>query len=199
MGFIGLFSLVNFPDALLLLRAKDLGYGFAGDLHLRALQRRLSYAALSYPAGHLSDRLGRRRVFAAGMGVFAVAYLGFGLTTDRGVAVADHARVRRLHRPHRRGQPGVGRPTSCPPPTAAPPSACTPRSPVLACLVAGVWAGLAWNGTGHGPFIVLRGRGGRARRRPRPRRTGRRTPGAGRPGAGRPGRPSPVPADPADV
>jgi MFS family permease len=40
-----------------------------------------SYAALSYPAEVVSDRLPRRLVFAVGLGVFAVAYLGLGIVT----------------------------------------------------------------------------------------------------------------------
>lgn len=152
MGFIGLFSLVNFPDALLLLRAKDLGYGFAGVTFIYVLYN-VSYAALSYPAGHLSDRLGRRRVFAVGMGVFAVAYLGFGLTTTAGwlwlimpvygayTALTDgvsHAWVADL-------VPAADRGTALGVHAAI---------TGVGLLVAGVWAGLAWNGTGHGPFIV---------------------------------------------
>jgi MFS family permease len=36
-------------------------------------------AALGYFAGQLSDRIGRRPLIAAGYGVFALVYLGFGL------------------------------------------------------------------------------------------------------------------------
>ncbi|MGK2957340.1 MAG: MFS transporter, partial [Acidimicrobiales bacterium] len=35
---IGLFGLVNFPDTLLLLRAKDLGYDFSGVVALLAFK-----------------------------------------------------------------------------------------------------------------------------------------------------------------
>ena len=40
----------------------------------------LSYALLSYPAGVVSDRVARRVVYAIGLVVFALAYLGLGLT-----------------------------------------------------------------------------------------------------------------------
>jgi len=41
-----------------------------------------TYAAISLPAGKLSDRLGRRRVIAMGWGVYALVYLGFALATN---------------------------------------------------------------------------------------------------------------------
>lgn len=152
MGLVGLFALVNFPDTLLLLRAKDLGVGFAGVTALYVLYN-LTYAALSYPAGRVSDRLGRRRVFAVGMVVFAVVYLGFGLTTSATwlwlllpiygcyTALTD----------------GVSRAW------VADLVPATDRATALGIhaaitgaglLVAGVWAGLAWHGTGHVPFVI---------------------------------------------
>jgi len=149
---IGLFSIVNFPDTLLLLRAKDLGFEFAGVVALYVLYN-LSYAALSYPAGRVSDRLNRRIVFAVGLGVFALAYLGFGLTTTAAwlwilfpvygayTALTDgvsRAWIADLVPANNRG-------------TALGLHAAISG---LGLLIAGVWAGLAWNDTGHLPFIV---------------------------------------------
>jgi len=152
MGFIALFSLVNFPDALLLLRAKDLGFDFAGVVLVYVLYN-LSYAALSYPAGRISDRLGRRRVFAIGLLVFAVSYLAMGLTASTtwlwiilpvyGVYTAltdgvSRAWVVDLVRPEQRG------------------SALGAHAAIsgVGLLIAGTWAGLAWNHTGRVPFII---------------------------------------------
>ncbi|WP_306192950.1 MFS transporter [Streptomyces sp. MK5] len=56
LAMLTVFNLVNFPDALLLLRAHDLGLTTAGMVGAYAVYN-LAYAALSYPAGTLSDRL----------------------------------------------------------------------------------------------------------------------------------------------
>jgi MFS family permease len=78
---LGLFSLVNFPDALLLLRAHQLGLSTAGVIGAYILYNAV-YAAASYPAGALSDRIPRHLVFAIGLGFFAIGYLGLGLAGD---------------------------------------------------------------------------------------------------------------------
>jgi len=149
---IGVFGLVNFPDTLLLLRAKGLHLGFAGVALVYVLYN-LTYAALSYPAGLVSDRLSRRIVFATGLAVFAIAYLGFGLTTTAAwvwillpvygayTALTDgvsRAWVADLVPDDVRGTAlGIHAAVSG-----------------LGLLVAGVWAGLAWHSTGHLPFVI---------------------------------------------
>src|SRR5581483_6280380 len=77
------FGLVNFSDTLLILRAKRLGLAFAAVILVYALYN-VAYSALSYPAGVLSDRMPRRLVFAAGIAIFAVAYIGLGVVTSSG-------------------------------------------------------------------------------------------------------------------
>jgi len=76
------FSLVNFPDALLLLRAHELGLSTAGVIAAYIVYN-LAYAGLAYPAGALSDRFPRHLVFAAGLVFFAVGYLGLGPSPRR--------------------------------------------------------------------------------------------------------------------
>lgn len=73
---VGLFSLGNSSDAFLILRAHDLGVGTEQTLLLYALFNVVE-AMLGYPAGRLSDRVGRRPLVAAGYTVFALVYLGF--------------------------------------------------------------------------------------------------------------------------
>lgn len=81
VAFVGVFGLVNFSDALVLLRASELGLGTEGLVLAYALYN-VAYAALSYPAGRVSDRLGSRRVFGVGMLVFSLSYGGLGLISD---------------------------------------------------------------------------------------------------------------------
>jgi MFS family permease len=72
------FSLVNFPDALLLLRLNGLGFSVTA-LILAYVSYNAVYALASYPAGALADRLPRHRVFGLGLLFFGVGYLGLGL------------------------------------------------------------------------------------------------------------------------
>lgn len=152
LGFLAVFSMVNFPDALLLLRADELGLGVTGVILVYVLYN-LTYAALSYPAGAVSDRIDRRHVFGLGLVIFAVTYLGFGLTTTPGAvwillpvygaytALTDgvsRAWVADLAPVELRGTAlgtqglltGVG------------------------LVFAGLWAGLTWADIGHLPFLI---------------------------------------------
>ena len=74
---LAVFSLVNFPDALLL-RLHEIGFTVAA-LFLAYIGYNLGYGAISYPAGRLADRMPKPRVFAVGLVFFAVGYLGLGL------------------------------------------------------------------------------------------------------------------------
>ena len=152
IGVIALFGVVNFPDTLLLLRAKDLGLDFAGVVFVYVLYN-TTYALLSYPAGVVSDRLSRRAVFGVGLLVFSATYLSFGLTTTPSwvwlllplygayTALTDgvsRAWVADLVPAHERGTAlGIHAAVSG-----------------FGLLIAGVWAGLAWHGSGHVPFLV---------------------------------------------
>ena len=74
------FSLGNSADVFLLLRAHDLGLG-ATEVVLAYALYNVLYSGLSWPLGSLSDRIGKRRVLAGGLLVFAAVYAGFGLAT----------------------------------------------------------------------------------------------------------------------
>ncbi|MEI7716898.1 MAG: MFS transporter [Mycobacterium sp.] len=80
-AFLVLFSLANFPDALLLLRLKGIGFSVVGII-LAYVGYNLVYAMASFPAGALADRFGRPVVFGVGLAFFAVGYLGLGITTN---------------------------------------------------------------------------------------------------------------------
>ncbi|MCV7000146.1 MFS transporter [Mycolicibacterium alvei] len=75
------FGLVNFPDALLLLRLNEIGFSVV-EVILAYVTYNAVYAVSSFPAGLLADRIGRLPVFGIGLVFFAIGYAGLGLTTD---------------------------------------------------------------------------------------------------------------------
>jgi MFS family permease len=151
VAFLTVFGLVNFTDALLLLRAKELGFGFAGVILAYALYN-VTYSLLSYPAGVWSDRLPRRKVFAVGIAVFAVAYLGLGIVTSAAwvwVLLPVYGAYTAL-------TDGVSRAWVA---DLAPGATGTGLGTYAglsgaASVVAGVWAGLAWGNAGQLPLVI---------------------------------------------
>ncbi len=81
LAVMALFTLGNSSDFFVILRAQNLGSSVF-HIVLMLVLFNATYAAISLPAGKLSDRLGRRRVITLGWGVYALAYLGFALATD---------------------------------------------------------------------------------------------------------------------
>lgn len=147
-----LFGLVNFPDALLLLRASELGLSTAGVL-LAYIAYNAVYAGLAYPAGALSDRLPRHRVFAVGLALFAVGYLGLGLVDSPGWVFV----LLPLYGGFAACTDGVGKAWVS---SLAPDDGQAGAQGLFqalsggAVLVAGLWAGLAWGGDGTLPLLV---------------------------------------------
>lgn len=78
-----LFTLGNSSNQFLLLRAQNLGVATAAVLVLY-LVFNVTYAAVAYPAGHLSDWVGRRKLLVAGYALYGLVYLGFGLASSPG-------------------------------------------------------------------------------------------------------------------
>lgn len=74
------FALGNSSNVFLLLRAKDLGLSPVLLPILYAVFN-ITYAGFSYPAGILSDAVGRRRVLIIGYSAFALVYIGFALAS----------------------------------------------------------------------------------------------------------------------
>ena len=68
-------AVVNFPDALLLLRVSELGFSTT-QVVLAYVVYNLVYTLGSYPAGAWSDRLPRPLVYGVGLLAFAAAYGG---------------------------------------------------------------------------------------------------------------------------
>ena len=71
-----LFSLANSSDTFILLRARDLGFSPWSIVLIYALFN-VTFSALSYPLGVLSDRIGRWRIIATGWSIYAASYVGF--------------------------------------------------------------------------------------------------------------------------
>jgi MFS family permease len=149
---LSVFSLVNFPDALLILRAKALGLSLAMVILAYCLYN-VAYAGLSYPFGALSDALKPSHAYAIGLVCFSIAYFGLGIAHSSawvwplfivygGFAAATD---------------GVGKAWI---------SGLTPKelqgraqgtfqgATGGAILVAGIWAGLVWHGTGRTPLMI---------------------------------------------
>lgn len=149
------FGLVNFPDALLLLRVRALGFSVAALIGAYVLYN-LSYALLSYPAGALSDRWPRHRIFAAGLACFAVAYLGLGLVRTGAWVIP----LLIVYGGFTAATDGVGKSwVSALLPADRQGSGQGTYQALAggAVLVAGVWAGLAWGGAGRLPLLVSGG------------------------------------------
>lgn len=147
---LALFSLANFSDALLILRAKDLGLGFVAIILVYVLYN-LTYAALSLPAGIVSDRLPRRVVYGSGLIVFGIAYLGLGLihsTTAVWVLLPLYGAYTAL-------TDGVGKAwiVDLLPPEATGTGLGLFQGITGGCtLLASIWAGLVWGHAGRLPL-----------------------------------------------
>ncbi|EGJ51875.1 MFS transporter [Desulfocurvibacter africanus] len=76
LGVLGLFAFANSSDALLLLRAKNLGWDDT-QVVLAYVLFNLTYALAAYPIGILSDRFGRWRLIIGGWLIYSLVYFGF--------------------------------------------------------------------------------------------------------------------------
>ena len=146
------FSMVNVPDALLLLRAHAVGLGVQGVLVAYVIFN-ASAAALALPMGALSDRVSRRKIFAVGLVVFAVSVFGLAHANTRLEVFAcfflygafpactdgvGKAWIASLALPDRHGgAQGLYQGLSG-----------------GGLLLAGTWAGLAWHGNGSAALTV---------------------------------------------
>jgi MFS family permease len=84
---VGVFGLGNFANSLFTLRAQEVLAPRVGSLEASAIAVGLytllnvAYAACSFPIGALSDRIGRRRILAAGYFISAITCLGTAFLT----------------------------------------------------------------------------------------------------------------------
>lgn len=75
------FTVGNFSDAFLALRAQDVGM-LPALIPLAFFAFNLSTSLFSMPIGMLSNRIGRRPVLISGFFLFAIIYFGFGITNS---------------------------------------------------------------------------------------------------------------------
>jgi MFS family permease len=80
-----IFTLGNSSNTFLLLRASNVGFS-EGTTILLYLVYNLVYGLVSYPAGKLSDRVGRKRLLVTGYAFYGLVYLGFALVNAPGQA-----------------------------------------------------------------------------------------------------------------
>lgn len=76
-----IFSLVNSSDVFLILKSRDIS---SSDVIAISgyIVYNLVYAASSYPAGILSDKMGKKKILFAGMIIFSLVYLGFAFSEN---------------------------------------------------------------------------------------------------------------------
>ncbi len=90
LAAIGVFGLGNSSTAFLILQTKDLGVSLPATILIYAAVN-LVAALASYPAGAVSDRIGRRSLLLMAMAVFLVTYLAF--AAFRSIAIVGPAFV----------------------------------------------------------------------------------------------------------
>ncbi len=146
------FGLVNFPDALLLLRLNEIGFSVVAVI-LAYVTYNLVYAVGSFPAGLLSDKLPRSAVFGLGLVFFAIGYIGLGLTTNHvaawvliGVYGLFAACTDGVGKAWASSLAGTGRQATA--------QGVFQGASGLAILVAGLWAGLLWGADGRLPLLI---------------------------------------------
>jgi MFS family permease len=76
-----LFGVGNSSNSFLILQTRDIGVSLTTTIVIYAAFN-LVAALISYPAGSLSDRFGRRNLLALSFAIFLLTYLGFGLTRN---------------------------------------------------------------------------------------------------------------------
>jgi MFS family permease len=76
-----LFGFGNSSNAFLILRTQDIGASLETTILIYAAFN-LVAALISYPAGSLSDTLGRKNILLASFVIFLITYLGFALTQN---------------------------------------------------------------------------------------------------------------------
>jgi len=87
LGIVFIFTLGNSTDALLLVKANEVGVKIALIPIVYLITNAVSVLT-SIPVGSIADRVGKEKVLIAGYVIYAVVYYGFGVTTTTGAIIA---------------------------------------------------------------------------------------------------------------
>jgi MFS family permease len=151
-GLLVAFGIINFPDALLLLRLNEIGFSVA-EVILAYVTYNAVYALSSYPAGVLADRIPRPAVFGIGLVFFAIGYGGLGLTDDPLTAWL----LIGVYGLFTGCTDGVGKAwisSLVGKDVQASAQGVFQGASGVAMLIAGVWAGLLWGTDGRLPLLI---------------------------------------------
>ena len=129
---------VSVANSLLSAIGRDYGVTSRAALSWVITAYAITFAAVLVPAGRIADRAGRRRVFLAGLGVFALGSLACGLAPDLGFLVAG------------RVVQGVGAAAASPASLGLLLQAVPPGRRAVA---SARWAGMGALGIGLGPIV----------------------------------------------
>jgi len=152
---VAIFSLVNFPDALVLLHLSQVGFGLTTVVALYLLFN-VSYAALSFPAGALADRFKPNQIFAVGLLLFATAYIGLAYSGQSFLSVVLVV----IYGGFAACQDTVGKTwvaKQAPADQQLAAQAFLQGFSGISVLIAGIWAGLVWTqgaGLGSVPLLI---------------------------------------------
>lgn len=78
---MALFGIGNSSNAFLILQTKDLGVSFKNTILIYAAFNLIA-ALISYPAGQLSDKLGRKNILLLSFLIYLLTYAGFAFTRN---------------------------------------------------------------------------------------------------------------------
>jgi MFS family permease len=87
LSIIFIFTLGNSTDALLMVKANEVGIKVA-FIPLVYLVTSIVSVLLAIPMGLLSDRIGKEKILIAGFLIYAIVYYGFGIAGSTGTIVA---------------------------------------------------------------------------------------------------------------
>jgi MFS family permease len=87
LAIIFIFTLGNSTDALLMVKANEVGVRVA-FIPLVYLVTSIVSVLLAIPIGSLSDKIGKEKILVAGFLIYAIVYFGFGITGSVGTIVA---------------------------------------------------------------------------------------------------------------